>query len=255
MASIPGVADSFEMGRVVSRAFGTISRNLGLIVGLTLLVVGLPSLLLRPFTPDPATFATANAGGSWLALAIVSIIGFFTNYILVAALTYAMVTDMNGDKPSFGKALRVGVRYMVPLLLLGIVSLAGIYFGLLFLVIPGVIVGIMWCVAAPAMVTENLGVFASLGRSRALTKGSRWRIFLLLLVAFMLTLLPLTFLSLMSNMAATLLAEPFGVLAITMSLISALAIMILIAIDAAIYVELRAVKEGASTQTLASIFA
>ena len=31
--------------------------------------------------------------------------------------------------------------------------------------------------------------------------------------------------------------------------------MVLIAIDAAIYVELRAVKEGASTQSLASIFA
>jgi hypothetical protein len=255
MASVPEVADRFEMGRVVSRAFGTMGRNLGLIIGLTLLVVALPNLLLRPLNPDPATITPGNVSASWLWLLTSSLVAVFCNYILLAALTYTMVTDMDGSKPTFGKALGVGLRFMFPLLLLTIVSMSGIYFGLFLLAIPGLILAVMWSVAAPAMVSENLGVFASLGRSRALTKGSRWRIFGLLAVAFVLTFLPLALVPLLSGTFDTLVAEPLGPVAILQTLLSAFAMLILIAIDAAIYVELRAVKEGASSRSLASIFA
>jgi hypothetical protein len=253
MASIPGITDSFEMGRVVSRAFGTIGRNLGLFIGLTLLLVALPNLLSRPFSPDPATATTGGTALLWIAFT--SLATFFSNYLLLAALTYAMVTDMDGGKPAFGKALGVGLRFMLPLFLLTIVSMIGIYFALVFLIIPGIIVAVMWCVAAPAMVSENLGVFASLGRSRALTKGSRWPVFALLTVALMLTFIPLTVVPIVSGALVTLATQPLGPLAIFTTLLGALATMILIAIDAAIYVELRAVKEGASSQSLASIFA
>jgi len=42
---------------------------------------------------------------------------------------------------------------------------------------PGLIVFTMWFVATPACVVERLGPFRSMGRSRQLTKGHRWKIF------------------------------------------------------------------------------
>jgi hypothetical protein len=41
----------------------------------------------------------------------------------------------------------------------------------------------MWAVIGPVLVAERTGLFETFGRSRALTRNTRWRIFLLLLVA------------------------------------------------------------------------
>lgn len=53
--------------------------------------------------------------------------------------------------------------------------------GILILVVAGAIVGsylsIKFSVAPPAMVLENLGVFAAIGRSWRLTRGNFWRLF------------------------------------------------------------------------------
>lgn len=255
MATLPAVDERFDMGRVVSRAFGVILRNIVLFFGLTLTLSTLPSLILRVLMGTPGS---TDLGTTYIfAIASILVAGI-SGYVLTAALCYATVSDMNGERPTFGKAFSVGVRFAIPLLLLAIVSILGFYIGLFLLVVPGIIVGLMWCVAAPAMVTENLGVFASLGRSRALTKGWRWQIFGLLLVAFIVVFVPLMITPLLTGALTDPTAAAragFGIADIVQALLSTVASMILIALLAAIYVELRAVKEGASTESLASIFA
>lgn len=255
MASLPVVDERFDMGRVVSRAFGVIARNIGLFFGLTLVLSTVPTMLLRLLAggPDPT-----DLGRTYILLGAVILVSGIGGYILTAALCYATVSDLNDERPTFGKAFSIGLRFAFPLLGLAFVSILGFYIGLLLLVVPGIIVGLMWCVAAPAMVTENLGVMASLGRSRALTKGWRWQIFGLLLVAFIVVLIP----TMLTPLLTGALADPtaaakagFGIADIVQALIGTFASMILIAILAAIYVELRTVKEGASTESLASIFA
>ena len=53
--------------------------------------------------------------------------------------------------------------------------------GIFILIVAGVVVSsylsIKFSVASPAMVLENLGVFASIGRSWSLTRGNFWRLF------------------------------------------------------------------------------
>lgn len=255
MASMSDNEERFDMGRVVSNAFGVIGRNIVLFFGLTLLLSTLPTLLLQFLAgaPDPA-----NLTRMYVVLGITTLVSTIGSYILTAALSYAAVTDLNNDRPTFGKALGVGLRYAIPLLLLAIISLIGIYAGLILLLVPGIILGVMWSVAAPAMVTERLGVMASLGRSRALTKGSRWRIFGLLTVGLIILLVPL----LVTPLLTGALTDPavaanagFGISTIIQGLLGAVASMILITVLAAIYIELRTIKEGASTESLASIFA
>jgi uncharacterized membrane protein len=53
----------------------------------------------------------------------------------------------------------------------------GIMIGFILLVFPGTILAVMWFVSTPACVVERLGPLSSMGRSRELTKGHRWKIF------------------------------------------------------------------------------
>lgn len=243
------------MGRVVSRAFGVIGRNAGLFVGLTLLLSTAPQLVMQFLlgAPDPA-----NPGRMWVVIGASFLVSIIGGYVLAAALSYVTVSDLSNEQPTFAKAIGVGLRYALPLFLLALVSIVGIYVGFLFLFVPGMILGTMWCVAAPAMVAEKIGVFASLGRSRALTKGSRWAIFGLLLVAVIITFMPLLAVPLLTGAFDNIQAgvrPAFGIGTVIQALLGVGATMILIAIVAAIYVELRAIKEGTSTDALASIFA
>ncbi|HNC93190.1 MAG TPA: YciC family protein, partial [Solirubrobacterales bacterium] len=51
-----------------------------------------------------------------------------------------------------------------------------IFFGLIFFIIPGIILALVLVVSLPALVVEDGGIFDSMGRSAALTKDNRMRI-------------------------------------------------------------------------------
>ena len=56
--------------------------------------------------------------------------------------------------------------------------------GFFLLVVPGIIIAVALSVAIQVCVVERRGPFASIGRSRFLTKGNRWGIFGLSLLLF-----------------------------------------------------------------------
>lgn len=75
-----------------------------------------------------------------------------------------------------------GLRRFFPLLGVMILFTLGMTLGLILLVIPGIILMVMWYFAVPACVVESTGPIRSLGRSRELTKGYRWKIFALVII-------------------------------------------------------------------------
>jgi uncharacterized membrane protein len=54
--------------------------------------------------------------------------------------------------------------------------------GLIFLIVPGMMVALMFFPLGAVLAWENLSIMASLDRSRALTNGYKWRLFGLILV-------------------------------------------------------------------------
>ena len=72
----------------------------------------------------------------------------------------------------------------MPLLGLGIVAGIAIGIGFLLLIVPGLILMTIWSVAAPVLVLERAGVFASLGRSRELVRGNGWQVFGVIVAIF-----------------------------------------------------------------------
>lgn len=129
--------------------------------------------------------ALASTGSRLSALAafIVSVAGIF---LLQASLVEAVadVRDGRADLTlgaTLGRAWpRVGTVVAV-----SIVAGIAIAIGFVLIIVPGLYLMTIWSVVVPAVVLEKLGVFDSLGRSRALVKGYGWTVFGVIVVTFL----------------------------------------------------------------------
>lgn len=121
-------------------------------------------------------------------------------------------------------------------------------------VLPGVLLALSWSAAIPVLVCEETGIIGAFRRSRALAIGSRGRIFIAGLVMIAVTFavtLPLTGVA-MAGLGATPLSVWAAILRIVISVPLA---MIYANFMAAIYVELRTIREGQGTPALSEVFA
>lgn len=269
MASIPMIGERFEMGRVMSRTFGTIGRNAGLLLGLVVVLYMLPSLLLQltlmapqaamsqaalPQARVAAMFAAFASPTYWLGL----LVSVFLYFFMQAAVTYISVVDLDGRRPQLQPALTTALSCALPLFGLGILLTLGCYLGLLLLIVPGLILFTMWSVAGVVLVAERPGVFASFGRSSMLTKGYRWPIFGLMVIVILIYLACSMLVGLISFFvmhSAGTLGVP-GIGAMILGTLGGAVLTLLFTVGfASIYAELRTVKEGASGASLANIFA
>ena len=180
MATVAGSAN-INVGRVVQRGFSTIGRNFGGFALLSLLLAGLPNLLIMYVMQGGASAATSVLAWS-VSMMVLWLVSLFTAYLLQAALVRASIFDLTGRRVDLGGSLRTALGLILPMLGLAIVSGIGMFIGFLFLIVPGIILYVMWSVALPVLVEERRGVMESLSRSAELTSGSRWRIFGLVLL-------------------------------------------------------------------------
>ena len=119
----------------------------------------------------------------------------------------------------------------------------------------------MWSVAVPALVAENAGIIASFGRSRALTKGSRWPIFGVLLVSAIIIYVPIVVFgaslglgSLASSSTRMAASSGLTMLTIIGPIYGVVVASFLNALLTSLYLETRLVKDGVATGTLATVF-
>src|SRR5262249_17978543 len=91
---------------------------------------------------------------------------------------------MRGRPIGLGEGLNVGLHRSLPLL--GIILFIPVMVGMLQSLYSAVGVGVIllpvWFMAMPACMIEGLGPLRSLGRGRALTKGHRWKMLVLMLL-------------------------------------------------------------------------
>lgn len=99
---------------------------------------------------------------------------------LVAAVT---MRDVLGVRTTLGDAWIRSRRFVLPIVGVALLSALLGTFGLLLLIVPGVIFYIRWSCAVPAMVVEQLGIRMAMRRSWSLVRGSTWRVLGLLLLS------------------------------------------------------------------------
>ncbi len=254
MTAVVGATSRFEIGRVASRTFGVIGRNLSVFGLLALLLAGIPEGAARYLN---AAVIKANGWEAALVSLAASLLSFAGVCLLQASLIHGAVADLNGRKASFGDCLATGAKFVWPVI--GLSILTGVICGIGFIlfIVPGVMMATAWCVNIPVVVTERSGVFAAFGRSADLTRGYRWPIFGLMLI-FVVTVWitdalgavlsgGLDFHHLAKNAFDAPTWAVLTGLQVVQSLIAAAGV-------AAIYYELRAIKEGIGPATLAAVF-
>ena len=242
-----------DIGRVIRETFGVIGRNFPTFFVLALLLVGLPALLQALLAPRIDLTAAAfrrppNSTLSSLASVLVAV-GY---YVLLGALTYGVVTDLTGRKSSIPECLRIGLQRFWPLVGLLILMVLGLALGFVLLIVPGFILMTMWAVVVPAKVVENPPIMQAFSRSRTLTKGSRWRVFGLLLLYTALILIVETVFGVLAGGLRQLIASEAAI--VIFPLITVCNALFGTTGTAVIYFELRRIREGVGPESLAAVF-
>jgi hypothetical protein len=263
--SAPATGDrTVSIGRVLERAFAAVRTNPGVILGLALLIGAVPGLIITYLfvqmglgSPEAITSGAISSSAIIAAVLVSGLVSVVIAALVQGALTRATVVASEGGKVSFGDSLSTGLSVVLPLIGLAIISGVGIMLGMILLIVPGVILALMWSVAVPALVVERVGVFEALGRSNALTKGAKWKIFglaLIILVAYWLLSVALGLVGL-AGYAANSMAGLTATNLIGGIILGTLFNTAWGTIQPSLYVELRQWKEGTDVQTLQQVFA
>jgi hypothetical protein len=169
--SSPGHID---IGGILSEATDTWKKAFGTIWVIALILY-VPVAILGYFSDK-----------GWLISLIYAVASIVAALYIQGALS-RIVQDVREDGKvdwTAGELLKSINPKLLPLLGLSIVVGVLVFIGLIFFIIPGIILALIWFVAVPVMIIENKGVFDSMSRSGELTKSNRWRLFGLMLVVY-----------------------------------------------------------------------
>jgi Membrane domain of glycerophosphoryl diester phosphodiesterase len=244
----------FDFGRVTSRIGALIGRNLVPFLVLSLILAGAPYFL---FLLIPLTLGD-DAGVAGPASLVATLVLITGGLVLQAAITRASIDELSGKQISIGAALSSGVAVALPLLGFGLLFGLGVGFGLLLLIVPGVYLALLWAVSCPIIVVERLGVFKAMARSGVLTQNHRWAILGLIVLYMIFALVVQGAIALaIPGGWATMAGLPGGSMLAVVALVAFQAFSSIVGNVgiAAIYFELRQIKEGVDVTELANVFA
>ena len=238
----------FQAGRALGRGIGIWLKNL------------LPFILLSLFVYSPLIVYTAlvfsgkpdlHGISVWQNVSVAA--NGLLSIVATAAMLYGVIENLSGKKVGVLDLVAVGLKRMLPVLGVGILSFLAIAVGFVCIIVPGVILACMLYVAVPAAVAERPGVMASLKRSQELTSGYKLQIFGIILVMFV-----LQFAAKYMLQNSILPAHP-TMSDVHMLLIVGLAINIVLtslsaSVNGVVYHDLRVAKEGVATEDLARVF-
>jgi len=281
--------EQYSIGRVFSRTFDQLKSNFWTLLGFVILSYLLTSVItviaaIPLFASIGVNAAALAAGGAahdpsamlgliaapsfWLALLVLITVALLSYSVIYAGAFYCLGASSIGETPSIGSCFGVGFRKAFPLFLTMLLGGLGVMLGYLLLIIPGIILALMWAVAIPACVLENLGATASLQRSNELTKGSKGMIFLTFLVVTIGMLVLELLIFGIFGMSMTAMVTPgtqpspaniggaiagilFGELVLVV--FGMLVMLVMLSLHVSIYREVKLVREG-SDSGLADVF-
>ncbi len=238
----PPAARRFSAGDVIGRSFSVWFRNF----------VPFSIVALAVNVPVFALTALAPAGeGSALEL-LDRIVSSLAGLVVTGALTYGVLQALRGTPVPVGALFGKGFAKLGSVLLVSIGFGLAVFVGLVLLVIPGLVALAALYVAVPAVVVEPVGPGEALGRSRALTKGSRWGVFVVALVVGLVTVVAVAVATNVILYGASALPHPIAPLVSTVILV--LASPLSACATAVAYHDLRVAKEGVDTEALVKVF-
>lgn len=244
----------FDLGRVIQKTFTVIASRWKILLPASAILVGIPSVIAGFGQSTILTSASATSVLVMIAGGLLTGVG---GIILQGVVVKVAVDGLHGKASRFSNALEVAAAKFLPLLGLAIVMGLSIGLGLIFFLVPGLILMVLWAVAAPSVVVEKRGIFEAMQRSRDLTRGHRWSVFGLMVIYFVVSMIigmaagalsiatGGTFSGMGASPAAGMIVGP--ITNIITGVVSSAGV-------AALYHELRVAKEGGVVEDVASVF-
>lgn len=256
MTAAATTSSGFDVGRVMSRTFGVIGRNLLVFGILSLALAGVPQGIARYFS-QASVLGTGGLNAALISV-LAGLLSFIGANVLQASVIHGTISDLNGKKANLDDCIATGLKYLLPVIGISILTAFALAAGFILLIVPGVMMAMAWCVNVPVVVVERKGVFEAFGRSADLTRGHRWPIFgLAVIYVLVVWVVDAVGMATTAGFSLANLARGPGfngaewvvltVLQIVQSLIAAAGV-------ASIYYELRATKDGVGPESLASVF-
>ena len=175
-----------SFGEVLDTTFDLYRSNFAAMFGMTLV----PQIPVIVFWLAAPLLVGNDIESLQLASLLILPYSLLVFVLLMGSLTDAAGRAYSGERPTIGSSLGRGVRTLIPMAAGLFISGLFMFIGLMFLIVPGLILLAMWFCMAQAIVLEGRGPIDALGRSRQLSRGARLRILGALIVAWFITLLP-----------------------------------------------------------------
>jgi hypothetical protein len=239
-----------DIGTVLSDTFAVIGRSFVLLANVAVMLIAIPAVVRIAgvvLTPVSPVFALVSALG-----AVATGVGVLLAYGVIFQLA---MLDLHDQAPDSKAMFNTAARKFWPLLGLAILVCLGVGLGAILLIIPGIILGLAWSVAMPALVLEDRGIFAAFRRSAELTRHRRWSIFLLLfLVGLVSAVIELVLLLVFGGVQGLVSREASVTTTILSSLFSVLTIPFGAVMNTALFNRLRG-NEGYGAEAVGEVFA
>jgi len=177
-----------SLGEILDRSFSLYRNHFLLFVG----IAALPHLFVLLMNLVTQGIGEPARPSGAVAVAVFGALFFFIAYlgavILSQAATVFAISDVHlGRETTIGSAYgRVRGHFWQ---LIGVMMVVGLAVGagLLLLIVPGIYLMLRFSLSIPAAVLEDTTVIGALERSGMLTDGSKTRIFLVILMVWVLT--------------------------------------------------------------------
>ena len=269
-----GQSEKLRLGKVINNTAAFLGRNLMLLLVFGVLFFVLPALLASLGTYWYwSRLPLIGCGGEGAAEAFMLasvLLPTALNFVGYAVLSRATLDGIKGDRPSVGDCIQAALRYSLPIAGIGFAIYLAVFFAgyamlrnglatpsealaaFAVIIAPFIPWGLGISVAVPVAIQEGLGVRASISRSRALTNGHRWPISSLFLVVIVLFVVRQV--AVLSVSTALTSVSALIVVALLDILVWAMIWMVTSIAITVTYIELRRIKEGASTGELAEMF-
>jgi hypothetical protein len=240
----------FKIGRVLAVALGVSLRNILPFVVISV-VIAMPGFVCSywyqtlPRDPQQGIFK-----GHTLLFLVSLALSVACTAISQAVITYGTLQALRGESVLISACLRRGIAAAPKCVAASILSSLMIFIPMILLIIPGLIVATIFWLCVPAIVVENAGIIESFGRSRDLTKGRRWQIFGVFLLAMALYIGLEVFVATRIGLQNfTVVNVVIGVSAFTVLLTTYASVMTAVG-----YYYLRAEKERIAIDDIAAVF-
>jgi len=267
-----GTFEPMSVGQILDGTFTLYRRNFVRFVAIVALIqvpIALASLVARVAVGSWTAAGTEDVeaplqAAFLLSIVLVSLVGLFLSVVgqslCSAALMKSVSESYLGNEVTVGQAYGAVLPKLLTLIFAGILVGLVVVAGMMVCVVPGVIFALWFAVTTPAILIENLGVAAGMGRSKWLTGGNLGKVFLVGLVAWLINVIAAGVITLPGTLAASVVAreswalrqvigEPFYLAAQVLTTpIGATASILL-------YYDLRIRKEGFDLEMLAKSLA